>query len=133
MTTTKDDQTTEDRIAARIALIPEQYFPPLGGEECGQGRMTEDVRAFLETFFGRPSSVAELRLLPYVHYCTINERRLDPRRINQMERNILSQWRAAGLIEGGATYLKIQPRFFRFIGEVLLLAYVDFDREGVLE
>ena len=123
----------QDRNAERLAAIPSSYLPPEGGEECGRGRLTAEIRGLLESFFGRPTSVAELRLLPYLHYCTINERRIDPNRINGTDREILSQWRAAGLIQGGATDLMIRPAFFRFIGEVLLLAYVDFDREGVIQ
>ena len=107
------------------------YQPPSG--DGGRGQLTDEVRAAMESFFGRGTTTAELRLLPYVHYCAVNDRKIDPQRVNEPERQILSNWRAAGLIEGGASGLKIDAGFWRFIGEILLIAYVDFDLEGVIQ
>lgn len=107
------------------------YIPPSG--DGGRGQLTDEIRLVMESFFGRGTTQAELRLLPYVHYCAVNDRRIDPKRVNEAERQILSNWREAGLIEGGASGLKIDAGFWRFIGEVLLIAYVDFDLEGVID
>jgi hypothetical protein len=123
-------------LERRALEVLERAFPayvaPFGFEEGGRGRITPEVRAMLETYFGRPTRTEELRLMPYVLHCAINERKLDPGKVSVVERAVLAKWREAGLIEGGAGGLKIDAGFFRFIGEVLLLAYVDFDGEGVI-
>ena len=74
----------------------------------------------------------QLRLLPYLQYCLMNNRRIDPERINQTERSILSDWRAKGWIEGGASMdsLRCTWEFWISINKILYISYVNYDREN---
>lgn len=48
-----------------------------------------------------------------------------PEKINQEEREILSKWRKAGHIEGGASGLAITKEFWNICSELVFTAYVD--------
>ena len=54
-----------------------------------------------------------------------NEQRIDLNHINKEEREILSKWRKAGHIEGGASGLRITEEFWNIICEIIRLGYVD--------
>lgn len=56
-----------------------------------------------------------------------NKQRINPDAIDQEEREILSKWRKAGHIEGGASGLRITEEFWNIICEIIRLGYVDID------
>ena len=89
-----------------------------------RGILTDEVAALAVEHFGREISVAELRLLPYIGFVMVNEQRIDPRKINVEERQILQIWRDEGLIEGGAGGLYITRDFWDAINDIVWLAYV---------
>ena len=60
----------------------------------------------------------------YVQYVMCNEQRIDPGRINQKERKVLSVWRDKKYIEGGASGLAITKEFWDAICELVWLGYV---------
>lgn len=91
----------------------------------GRGRLTEKVQKLAKEFLGREMSVAELRLIPYTQYVMVNEQIIEPVRLNEEDRGILSKWRKAGHIEGGASGLSITKDFWDFMCEVLFETYVD--------
>lgn len=90
-----------------------------------RGILTEDIKQISKKFLGREISQKELRLYPYIQFCLMNDRRLDPRRVDQEEREILSLLREEGHIEGGASYnsLGCTYAFWRYISRVLWLSY----------
>ncbi len=92
---------------------------------AGRGQLNEKVQKVAKKFLGAGLTTAELRLIPYLQYVMVNEQKLDPRKINQEERAILSRWKARGLIEGGASGMRVTEEFWRFMCDVLLYAYVD--------
>lgn len=98
-----------------------------------RGELTETVKNKIETFMGRKTSVRELRLIPYLHYQMVNDQRINPNQINTEEREILSLWRKAGHIEGGASGLSITKEFWDFMNEILFLAYVAYERDEPAE
>ncbi|MFW6008611.1 MAG: hypothetical protein ACOCP8_05025 [archaeon] len=63
-------------------------------------------------------------MLPYIHYCLTNQQGLDPAKINQEERNILSEWKKKGYLEGGMGGLMISEDFLNFINECLRISYI---------
>ena len=62
----------------------------------GRGEFTDEVRKYMERYFGRESSVKELRLIPYIHYVMTNDQRVQQGRLNDKEKAILSQWKEEG-------------------------------------
>ena len=90
-----------------------------------RGMMTPEVSAKAKELLDIDITVTELRLMPYVQYTMLNEQKLDPRRINEPERKILSDWRKKGWIEGGASGMAIRKDFWDAINEILWLSYVN--------
>jgi hypothetical protein len=93
----------------------------------GRGMLTTDVDKIAKRFLGRSITLRELRLIPYVQYVMVNERKLEPRHINQEERQVLRKWKDEGHIEGGASGLAITKHFWDFMCEALFVAYVGYD------
>lgn len=95
----------------------------------GRGMLTTDVDKIAKIFLERSITKTELRLIPYIQYVMCNERKINPVHINQEEREILSQWKKEGHIEGGASGLAVTKHFWDFMCEVLFVAYVGYDNE----
>lgn len=90
-----------------------------------RGQLTQVVSDCARRVLGiEDIGITELRLMPYIQYQMMNEQRLDPRKINEDERKILSVWREKGWIEGGASGLNITKEFWDGINEILWLSYV---------
>lgn len=100
--------------------------PPCDGQRRGMVTPRIAKRA-AELLGGHEITVRELRLIPYVVHTMTNNQRIDPNKINAEEREILSRWRKAGHIEGGAGGLKITREFWDVCCELLFLGYVDLD------
>jgi len=92
-----------------------------------RGMLTEEIKTRSKELLGYEIDTIELRLMPYILYVMMNEQRIDPRRINQEERDILSKWRKAGHIEGGASDLAITEEFWNIICEIAQMGYVDIE------
>ena len=89
-----------------------------------RGQLTPDIQALCKEFLKREITDTELRLMPYLDYVMKNEQKLDPRKINQDERDILQILRQEGHIEGGASGLAMTKEYYDFAQEVLWLGYV---------
>lgn len=89
-----------------------------------RGVLTDEIKKKSKEMVGYEISQRELRLLPYIQYVMTNEQRIDPNKINQEEREILSKWRKKGFIEGGASGLSITKDFWDFVCEAVFLGYV---------
>ena len=91
-----------------------------------RGMLTDRVKTKALELGLKELTQEELRLMPYVQYLAVNSERLDPRRINKTERAILSEWRKAGFIKGGASS-EILPtkEFWNIMHELMWLAYVN--------
>ena len=89
-----------------------------------RGKLTMEINDMAQKFLGRGITQTELRLYPYLDYQSKNEQKLDPRRINEDERAILSTLRKEGHISGGASGLFMTKEFYDYIQNVLWLGYV---------
>jgi len=89
-----------------------------------RGQLTEEIQGLAKGFLGRIITTGELRLYPYLDYLMKNEQKIDPRRVNQNDRNVLKQLRAEKHIEGGASGLSMTKEFYDYINQVLWLGYV---------
>ena len=90
-----------------------------------RGAVTDQIRAVARERLGLGDiTTTELRLLPYIQYTMMNNQRIEPEKINDKERSILSDWRARGWIGGGAAGLTVTKEFWDAMNEILWLAYV---------
>lgn len=94
-------------------------------ETQGRGQLTERIKQKSLELLGYEIDQTELRLMPYIQYEMVNNRRIEPNKINADERKILGKWRTAGHIEGGASGLGITKEFWDIINEIIFLGYVD--------
>jgi len=92
-----------------------------------RGELTHEINDKAKELIGRELSLTELRLIPYIQYVMVNERKIDPRKCNEDDRKILQKWRKEGYIEGGASGLAITKEFWDFMCEILFIAYVGYD------
>ncbi len=98
---------------------------------ANRGQITDNIKKTSARLLGYEITQAELRLMPYVQYVMVNEQVIEPRKVNQEERGILSKWREKGYIEGGASGLSMTKEFFCAICEIIWLGYVAFESEDV--
>jgi hypothetical protein len=92
-----------------------------------RGQLTDKIKAKSKELLGYEIGVTELRLMPYIQYVMTNDQRIDPRKCNQNERDVLSDWRKSGYIEGGASGLAITKEFWDIICDLIFLAYVAYE------
>ena len=90
-----------------------------------RGSLTPRIEAKSAELLGYEIDQCELRLMPYVMDVMMNAQRIDPRKINEEERAVLSKWREAGHVEGGASGLRITEEFWNICCELVRLGYVD--------
>jgi len=93
--------------------------------EQRRGQLTERIRVKSKELLGYEINQVELRLMPYIQYEMMNNHRIEPKKINAEEREVLSACRKKGYIEGGAGGLGITKEFWDKINEILFLGYVD--------
>jgi hypothetical protein len=92
------------------------------------GMLTPEVEILGKSFLGKNLTLQELRLIPYLDYCTKN-RIFDPARINRDDQDIISGWEKRGFIYVSSSppngHVYIRRDFYNFMNEILWLAYVD--------
>lgn len=91
----------------------------------GRGSLTDEVKERSKALLGYEIDLTELRLMPYIQFTMMNDQRLDPRKINGSEREVLKRWKGAGHIEGGASGLSITREFWNIINDLLFMSYVS--------
>lgn len=89
-----------------------------------RGALTNDIQKVALPHLKREITRNELRLMAYIQYVMMNEQKIDIAKLNDDDRNILSLWREAGWIEGGASGLAITKEFWNAMCEILWLGYV---------
>lgn len=91
-----------------------------------RGHLTEQItKRAIELLNVESFTQKELRLMPYIQYEMMNNQRIDPNKINAEEREILSEWRKRGWIDGGASGLSITKEFWDAMNEILWMGYVN--------
>ena len=93
--------------------------------EQKRGVLTNRIKAKSKKLLGYEITQIELRLMVYAQYVMCNEQRIDPRKCNQDDREILSKWRKKKFIEGGASGLAMTKKFWDAVCEIIFLGYVD--------
>ena len=93
----------------------------------GRGMLTEKIQEMAKEFLGYEIDTDELRLIPYVHYCLVNEQKVDPVKMNREDRTIFARWKKAGHIDGDMTRLAVTKEFWDFMCAILFVSYVDIN------
>ena len=93
--------------------------------EQKRGMITIRILKKSKEVLGYEINQEELRLMAYLQYQMMNEQRFDPNKISPVERIILSKWREAEHITGGASGRIITKEFWDAINQILFLGYVD--------
>lgn len=91
---------------------------------ASRGMITEKIKTLSKDSLGYEINQDELRLMPYLQSVMVNEQKLDPNKITEAERHILSRWREMGFIEGGAGGLSISREFWDAINAIIWHGYV---------
>ena len=93
----------------------------------GRGMITPEIQDKAMELMGLPIGQVELRLMPYLHYCVVNQQPMDPNKMNGDERSILSRWRERGWLEGGASAggPQITREFYDILNEIIWMGYID--------
>ena len=95
-----------------------------------RGVMTAEVRDKAFDLGFKNFDQNYLRLMPYLQYQLVNHRRIDPSVINNREREILSEWREEGRLEGGAgSDLHVTKEMWDAMHELLWIAYARGESE----
>lgn len=96
----------------------------------GRGMLTDKIKAKALEMLGHEITTAELRLMPYIHYCAMNNARMDPRRMTDQERVILGRWRERFWIEGGAAApVQVSKEFYDAMNAILWYGYFGGDEQ----
>tara|TARA_Y100000310_G_scaffold290141_1_gene317083 strand:+ start:196 stop:489 length:294 start_codon:yes stop_codon:yes gene_type:complete len=90
-----------------------------------RGQLTDRIKQKSKELLGYEVDVTELRLMPYIMHTMMNSQRIDPGKCNQKDREVLSRWRSAGHIQGGASGLEVSREFWDIMCEIVFLGYVD--------
>jgi len=93
----------------------------------GRGMITDEIKKISLQRLGYEINQAELRLMPYLQYCVVNNQNIAPIRITQEDREILSMWRNEGYISGGAADFEMTKDFWDDISQLIWLGYVAHD------
>ena len=96
-----------------------------------RGTLTERIKKKSFEILGYEISQTELRLMVYAQYVMTNEQKLDPNKVSEEERDILSGWRKKEYMEGGASGMTITKEFWGAMCELIFLGYVDLDQDDL--
>lgn len=94
-------------------------------EKQTRGELTQRIKGKSVELLGYEISQTELRLMPYLQYCMVNEQVVDPNKVSPEEKKSLSKWQKEGHIEGGASGLGMTKEFWDIVCEIVFLGYVD--------
>ena len=89
-----------------------------------RGVLTEEVRkVMIENGF--EGNVRELRLMPYMIYCLLDNINIEPHKITPEERSILVSWKEKGYLSGISSGFGVTEDFFNRMINVLKIGYLS--------
>ena len=97
-----------------------------------RGALTDQVKAITKYLTGAEFTVRELRLLPYLMHCLLDNSNVQPNKISAEERTILMEWQEKGWIDSPASDFKVTEWFYATMSIVLRVGYCsDSIKEGI--
>lgn len=98
---------------------------------AGRGQITEEIQAkAMELLDWEDMTQHELRMLPYIQYCLVNQQNLDP---NKYHREDIRYMKRRGWIVDPSTDLGIEKEFWDAMCELIMMGYVDNQNRSVGE
>ena len=105
-----------------------KYSLQIGGETTmARGKMTDEVKGFMQAVLCRETSVLELRLIPYVFDRLLNNEVIKRDKISRDENKLLNQWETEGRVviesdlDGRRVF--VTPKFYDTMTSILKVAY----------
>lgn len=92
----------------------------------GRGRISPEVQEAAVRMLGREITTRELRLIPYVQYVLVNDRRIERVKVNEEEIEILGRWESAGWITLDFVRdvtIEVTKEFWNAMHEILWAGY----------
>lgn len=86
-----------------------------------RGAMDEEKAKKYEAFLGHPLTLTEMRLVPYVHYCAVNQERIEREKVSPEEKAILEDWTDKGwcICYPFNVEVAASPEFWKFACDIL--------------
>lgn len=89
--------------------------------------ITQRIKAKSKELLGYEISQEELRLMVYILDVMMNSQRLNISVLTADERPILTKWREAKYVDGGASGMNISKKFWDAVCGITFLGYVDIN------
>lgn len=89
-----------------------------------RGQLTEEVLNKSKEVLGREITTEELRLIPYVQYCLVNNSHLNFKRISPEEVKIIDDWNSSGWMNSKESNFSVTKEFWDNMNELLWISYV---------
>lgn len=101
-------------------------------ETAKRGQLTPDITCMIDAAFGEKFApgfqTKALRLIPYLWDCAINRSPIDPRKVCEVERGLISSLRNQGMLTGGASEaIWLREDAWQAMSRILYAGYVDYD------
>lgn len=87
-----------------------------------RGKYDEEKAAKYEGFFGHPLTLVEMRLIPYVQYCAVNQQQIDRSRIDGAEHKLMFEWKKNGWLDLFPC-VSVSREFWNVMGNILFDFY----------
>ena len=88
-----------------------------------RGSLTDKVKELSKELFGYEFTVTELRMLPYMMHCLLDNSNIDHQHINAEERAILMGWQKNGWIERPSAAFAVSGEFYDKMCKMLKVGY----------
>lgn len=96
-----------------------------------RGVLIPEIQEKAVAFLGREITQRELRLMPYLLYCLMNDSNVERSCINAEEEQILTDWEKQGYIQYFP--LKISKQFYDFANELMFISYIQGCERDLIE
>ena len=89
-----------------------------------RGMITDEIKKKSKELLGYEVSQRELRLIPYVMYCLVNNTPIDILKVNNYEIEILIKWMEKGFIGPPLSDLVVSKEFYDAANQLIFIGYV---------
>jgi hypothetical protein len=91
-----------------------------------RGVLTDEIKEKAKELFGYKISTAHLRLLPYIQYVVVNDKKIEKVKVSEQEISIIRKWSEEGYIsiDKETGIVSITKEFWNIICELIYESYV---------